>query len=278
MTRSNSISDIDPLINLLKTDLNEKNYSNLINFIENNLKDKNDFDKIINFILSTFDNQFLSIEQTLYISNLIIQHSKLNNKTFKNLLQFLIDLLQQNVHSSPKFLLNSIETNQDHHQTMEHIIIMLTLPTGKYAIADWKRSMMNLLIIIFDRQDDFDNIKDIALQSPMLQTPTFKQQLESYSKNTSDENKESTISKTNDHSIAHREMFRHLESDDTSMNALVVEQLHAYLIDGQLSPEILPQKFIQALQFIFKNPKKFPQVSLDEWATLISKNRGKVKN
>jgi hypothetical protein len=68
-----------------------------------------------------------------------------------------------------------------------------------------------------------------------------------------------------------------LESDDASMNALVVQQLHAYLLDEQLSPEILLPKFIQALQMIFKNSKKFPEVSLDEWARLISKNRGKVK-
>lgn len=73
-------------------------------------------------------------------------------------------------------------------------------------------------------------------------------------------------------------MFRHLESDDASMNALVVQQLRAYLLDEQLSSEILLSKFIQALQIIFKNAQKFAEVSLDEWITLVSKNRGKVKN
>jgi len=72
-------------------------------------------------------------------------------------------------------------------------------------------------------------------------------------------------------------MFRYLESDDASMNALVVQQLRGYLIDEQLSSEILLPKFIQALQIIFKNSQKFAEVSLNEWTTLIAKNRGKVK-
>ncbi len=72
-------------------------------------------------------------------------------------------------------------------------------------------------------------------------------------------------------------MFRYLESDDASMNALVVQQLRGYLIDEQLSSEILLPKFIQALQIIFQNSQKFAEISLDEWSTLIAKNRGKVK-
>lgn len=87
----------------------------------------------------------------------------------------------------------------------------------------------------------------------------------------------SVISKPTNNSVAHREMFRHLESDDISMNVLVVQQLRAYLLDGRLPSEIALLKFIQALQFIFKNKNKFPEVSFDEWITLVSKNRGKVK-
>ncbi|CAF1447150.1 unnamed protein product, partial [Rotaria sordida] len=94
---------INELINIIKTNLNEENFLNLIHFIQNDLNDKNDFEKIIHFILYTFDNEFLSIEQTLQISNFIFQHTKLNNKPYKNLLQFLIDLLQLHIHSSPKF-------------------------------------------------------------------------------------------------------------------------------------------------------------------------------
>jgi hypothetical protein len=60
------------------------------------------------------------------------------------------------------------------------------------------------------------------------------------------------------------------------MNALVVEQLRAYLTDERLSSEISLSKFIQALQIIFRNSQKFTNVSLDEWSKLIAKNRGKV--
>lgn len=71
-------------------------------------------------------------------------------------------------------------------------------------------------------------------------------------------------------------MFRQLESDEASVNASIVSQLHGYLVDQQLSNEISLSKFIQALQTILKNPRRFPQVSLDKWATLIANNRGKV--
>jgi len=186
MLRLTSTSNIDPLINLIKTDFNEKNFINLINFIENELKDKIDFEKIINFLLYTFDNEFLSIEQTLQISNLIFQHTKLNNKTFKNLLQFLIDLLQLNIHLSPKIFLNLIENNQDNNQTIEQIKIMLNAKNGKYAVADWKRTMLQLLTILFNREDNHEELRNIAQQSPMLQMAIFKQQLESYWRKTSD--------------------------------------------------------------------------------------------
>ncbi len=72
-------------------------------------------------------------------------------------------------------------------------------------------------------------------------------------------------------------MFRYLESDDASMNVLVVEQLRAFLLDEQLSSDILLPKFIQALEIIFNNPQKFSEVSFDEWTILVAKNRGKVK-
>ncbi|CAF1511581.1 unnamed protein product, partial [Rotaria sordida] len=64
----------------------------------------------------------------------------------------------------------------------------------------------------------------------------------------------------NDHSTAHREMFRYLESDGGSKNAYVVQQLHACLLNEQLSSEILLSKFIQALQIIFKNSQKSTEI------------------
>jgi hypothetical protein len=54
--------------------------------------------------------------------------------------------------------------------------------------------MLQLLTIIFDREDNHEELRNIAQQSPMLQMTTFKQQLESYwrktSDNQSDENKQ----------------------------------------------------------------------------------------
>ncbi|CAF3633749.1 unnamed protein product [Rotaria sp. Silwood1] len=283
-SRLTLILNIDVLINLLQTNLNENNFSNLIYFIQNELKQKDDFNKLISFLIYTFDNEFLSIEQTLQISNLIFQHSKLNNKTFKHLLQFLIELLQLKIHSSPKIFLKLIKNNQDNDQTINQIEIILKVQKGKYAIAEWKRSMMSLLEILFDRSDNFEQLKDIALQSSMFQQGIFKQQIESYAKKTpdnqSDENEEPSATPKNNNKIntsnIHRELFRHLESDDASMNALIIRQLRGYLVDEQLSSEILLPKFIQALQFVFRNFRKFPEVSLDEWTTLIAKNRGKI--
>ena len=72
-------------------------------------------------------------------------------------------------------------------------------------------------------------------------------------------------------------MFRNLESNDLSKNKLVIQQLRTYLVNEQLPSEILLPKLIQALQTTFKNPQKYTEISLDEWATLITKNRGKVK-
>ena len=79
-----------------------------------------------------------------------------------------------------------------------------------------------------------------------------------------------------DNSAAHREMFRCLDSSDPSENAFVVQQLHSVLQKGELPSFIAPTKFVQALQMVFKSPTKFSQVSVDEWTTLVSNNRGKV--
>jgi hypothetical protein len=87
-----------------------------------------------------------------------------------------------------------MENNQDMNQIIPQIIIMLTAKNGKYAVADWKRTMAQLLIILFERQENYEQLKDIAQQSPMLQMATFKQRLEPYgeksSDNQSDEKKE----------------------------------------------------------------------------------------
>jgi len=168
---------------------------------------------MINFILYTFDNEFLSIEQTLKISNLIFQHEKFNNKTFKNLLQFLIDLLQVNIHSSPKIFLNLMENNRDMDQIMPQIIIMLTAKNGKYAVADWKRTMAQLLIILFERQENCEQLRDIAQQSPMLQMATFKQRLEpsgeKSSDNKSDEKKERKFRNKDLFACINQKIFNH---------------------------------------------------------------------
>ncbi|CAF3369568.1 unnamed protein product, partial [Rotaria socialis] len=187
-------SNIGVLISLLKTDLNESNFSNLIYFIQNRLKQKPDFRKLINFLIYSFDNEFLSIRQTLQISNLIFRYSKLNNNNSEHFLQFLIELLQLEIHSSPKFFLKLIRCDQENDEIISQITIMLTMQTGTYATVEWKRSMLSLLQIIFDRSDNYEDLKDIALRSSMFQKVIFRQQLESYAKKTSDnqsdENKE----------------------------------------------------------------------------------------
>jgi hypothetical protein len=73
---------------------------------------------------------------------------------------------------------------------------MLKSPNGKYAVADWKRTMIQLLINLFNRQDDYEQLKEIAQQSPMLQMTVFKQQLESYWKKTSDDQSDDTRERT----------------------------------------------------------------------------------
>ncbi|CAF3559986.1 unnamed protein product [Rotaria socialis] len=277
-------SNIGVLISLLKTDLNESNFSNLIYFIQNRLKQKPDFRKLINFLIYSFDNEFLSIRQTLQISNLIFRYSKLNNNNSEHFLQFLIELLQLEIHSSPKFFLKLIRCDQENDEIISQITIMLTMQTGTYATVEWKRSMLSLLQIIFDRSDNYEDLKDIALRSSMFQKVIFRQQLESYAKKTSDnqsdENKEPVAvpknNNNNDTPTKHCELFRRLESDDESINALAISQLRTYLVNEQLSSEILLPTFVQALQFIFHNFRKFPRVSLSKWILLIAKNRGKI--
>ncbi|CAF2201932.1 unnamed protein product [Rotaria magnacalcarata] len=283
-SRSTVTSDIDLLISLLKTDLNESNFSNLIYFIQNRLKQKPDFRKLIHFLIYSFDNEFLSIRQTLQILNLIVRYSKLNNNNSEHFLQFLIELLQLEIHSSPKLFLKLIQCNQENDQIISQITIMLTMQTGINATVEWKRSMLSLLQILFDRSDNYEELKDIALRSSMFQKVIFRQQLESYAKKTSDnqsdENKEPVAvpknNNKNDTPTKHCELFRRLESDDESINALAISQLRTYLVNEQLSSEILLPTFVQALQFIFHNFRKFPRVSLSKWIILIAKNRGKI--
>jgi hypothetical protein len=179
---------MDSLIDLIKTDFNEANWKNLIGFIQNELNDKDDFQAIVNFVLETFDKQILSIERTLQMTNLIIQHTKLNNKSLKNLLEFLLDLLRLNIYSSPKVFLKLIEHNQENKQTIDQIIIILNAKNGKHAIADWKKTMIQVLKLLFDRLDNHQQLINIAQQSPMFQMPIFKQQLEACWKKTTDEN------------------------------------------------------------------------------------------
>lgn len=213
-------------------------------------------------------------------------------KTLKNPLQFLVDLLQQNVHVSPKRLLNSIET----HQSTDQIIIILKSPNAKHAIADWKKTILRIITILYHQNGNNQQWKDVAQQSTMFHSPTFRQQLDLCFNHQSDENKErkltdyrklisnlrilaSTERKTTgkiDQSVAHREMFRRLESDDPAMYTIIVEKLHSSLVDKRLSGEISLQKFIQGLQAIFMKTRKFNQISLDEWANLIANNRRKV--
>ena len=80
-TRLIIASDIDPLINSLQTNVNEKNFSNLIDFIEKKLTDKNDFPKLINFLLSTFDQKCLSIEQMIQLYLVLMMPSKKKTKS-----------------------------------------------------------------------------------------------------------------------------------------------------------------------------------------------------
>ena len=186
-TRRTSTSDINGLIELVKTNLNEKNWMNLMDFIQNELSEKNDFGELIKFLLHTFDYELLSIEQALQITNLLFEHPKLNNQSWKNLLQFLLDLLQLNIRSSPKVFLHLIENNQDNSQTIDQILMILNAKSGEYAVADWKRTMMQLLTILFDRKGDHKELRNIAQQSPMLQMAVVEhEELECNSKKTSD--------------------------------------------------------------------------------------------
>lgn len=277
-------SDLDPLLHSLKTDFKAQTFENLMEFIRNELKEKEDLDKLVNFILNTFDQEFLSIEQTIQLTNSVLHHPKFTNKTFQNLLQFLLDLLQLRLHSSPKVLLKSIENHQEVH---EQIFLILKNPYGNSATAEWKKTMIQIITLLLQRENQPESqLKSIAQQSPMFQMNIFKQQLETSWGKPSDENQPGKLSEEIDPneirflflvaSAAHREMFRCLESNEKSMNALVAQQLQGYLSDGQLPAEILLPKFIQALQVIFKNPQKFAQISLEQWARLIEQNRGKV--
>ena len=283
-------SEIDSLLNAVLIDPSETNFQSLVNFIEAKLKDKNYFGKITELILSNFDRQFLSIEQTRQLCTLLHQHRNLDDKPMKAMLQFLIDLLEQNIQVSPIYLLNQIETNAFNTQLQAQIITMLQIPSSKQAIAKWKKIMVQLLIVLFDRDPNEQQLRKIAQESPMLRTPECKEQLKSYTqppvKSPPSEAcvglaSASAMPKTSngaDPTVVHREMFRLLSCDDPTSNSYVVDQLQQILVDEKPSSLISLPKFIQALEVVIKKPKKFTQVSLDQWQTLIMRNRGKVSS
>ena len=133
--------------------------------------------------------------------------------------------------------------------------------------------MIQILTILCQRENRAEQLKTIARQSPMFKMNIFKQQLEAALTG----NPQSMVS-NEQQSTNHRTLFQYLESNDASMNEIAVKQLQTYLVNEQLPSDISMQKFIQALQMIFKNTDKFSQLSLDQWWTLIEPNRGKVKS
>lgn len=287
---SRTTPEIDSLLNAVLIDPSETNFHSLVNFIQVKLKDKNYFGKITELILSSFDRQFLSIDQTRQLCILLHQHRNLDDKPMKTMLQFLIDLLEQNIQVSPVYLLNQIESNASNAQLRPQLITMLQIPSSKQAIAKWKKSMVQLLIVLFDRDPNEQQLRKIAQESPMLRAPECKEQLKSYCQPTAKSPPSegeasvglasaSATPKTSngaDPTVVHREMFRLLSCDDPASNTYVVDQLQQILVDEKPSTLISLPKFIQALEVVMKKPKKFTQVSLDQWQRLIMRNRGKV--
>ena len=164
-------------IDSLLADPSEANFQSLVKFVEGKLKDKSYSSKLIELILSTFDRQCLSLEQTRQLTTILHQHGQWDDKSSKAMLQFLLDLLGRSVHRSPVYLLNQIETEASKDQTRQQIITMLQIPTGNNATAKWKKSMVQLLLVLFNRDPHDQQLRKIAQESAMLRAAEFQEQL-----------------------------------------------------------------------------------------------------
>ena len=71
-------------------------------------------------------------------------------------------------------LLKQLQSNPSDEQTLRQVITMLESVNGKYATAEWKRNMTELVLYLSPRNDQ---IFTLAEQSAMLQGASFQKQL-----------------------------------------------------------------------------------------------------
>ena len=171
-----STSALDSFIDALRKEASEQNLVNLLHFIPTKLTGPQDRETMINLILSTFDKPFLSIEHTLRIIEAMQHNAISNHKPLKNLLQFLVDLLQLKMHSSPQVLLKQLQRSPSDEQSLRQANTMLEATNGKDATAEWKRNMTELVLYLAPRNDQ---ISTLAEQSTMLQGASFQKRLKS---------------------------------------------------------------------------------------------------
>lgn len=189
LTSEASSPALDSFIDALQKETNEQNLVNLLHFIPTKLTGQQDRETMINLILSTFEKPFLSIEQTLRIIGALQHNTMSKNKQLGNLLQFLADLLQLKIHSSPRVLLEQLKRDSSDERSLQQVTTMLEATNGKYATAEWKRSMTELVLYLTPRNDQ---ISTLAEQSTMLQGASFQKQLQSSVEKSSDKQPDQT--------------------------------------------------------------------------------------
>lgn len=283
---SSSSLDMKIFLDLLKNETMVKNdevFDYLTEFIANVFRNRRKYSNELCDELKSLIDKRIFQKQRFRILNEIYQEFRVKRKdcppinpTILN--QFFTRILaaDQQIKAIGEFftILEDLSSSMDFDQiTVELEINRCLLSSIILVIIEIKSSNIDKeLKNLFDKQKEFFSQLLTEQQFQLIDSHLISDRL------VTTQSKSTTwkIKDTDESPIAHRELFKCLESNDPSMNALVVEQLRAYLLDEQLPSNILLPKFIQALQKIVRNRDKFSQVSLEEWEQLIGINRGKV--
>ena len=286
---SSSSLDMKTFFDLLKNETMVKNdevFDYLTEFIGNIFQDRRKYSNELCVELKSLIDRRIFQKQRFRVLNELYQEFRVKKKdcpsinpTILNQLFTRILAADQQIKAIGEFF--TILENLSHSMNFDQITVELEinrclLSSIILVIIEIKSSNIDEihqeLRSLFDKQKEFFSQLLPEQQFQLIDSHlTSDRPVKTQSKNAIRKAKD-----TDEHVASHRELFNCLESNDPSMNALVVEQLRAYLLDEQLPSNILLPKFIQALQKIFRNRGKFSQISLEEWEQLIGINRGKV--
>jgi hypothetical protein len=186
-TNRSAATDVDALLAAIDVNFDERLLTILLEFVRTKLNEKVHLEKIVSRLLSTFDSQCLPVKSTVRLTQSLLEHPMLDKQPSKNLLRFLLHLLQLNIHASPKSLLEKINRNPKDAHLHEQVTSFLEHPLGQHAPGKWKTTMVQLLQQLSQQYKDNDRWQHMIRSSPMLKTRTLQDSLKSYWGKTSEQ-------------------------------------------------------------------------------------------